>query len=711
MKIKSIELSGFRGFAQERYFNLDADTVILVGANGRGKTTLFDGILWALTGSIPRIGDGISIISKYSVSGEARVALTLVSENNKVCNIIRSFDGEAQRVRIEYNDEVFNEPLASTRLLEILWPDALLTSNSVVALTTAITRSVYLQQDLVRQFIEADTDQDRFKSVSELVGAGRVTELQLAVERARNAWSRATTTLEKDLESLNSRLNSLENRLGRLTDKESTGPKVDTVVIWKEWWSQAGQCGIEVAHVPSASSIEAPGKHDEALKQLGITRRSKERRIDLINELLEDIQSKSKLPLPEETALRKALGEAGKELQEMRQALSEAEARASEERKRQVELKESHEELQALAQLALRHLGSECPVCTQKYDKEFTRKRLENIVGTAYMEQESASAPKVRSLAADLQKLEQKHTAIVSELKIAEQAMKEQQRWMQGRDRRLRELEIEPDPDTNMVDILVNLLTDLKKSISLIKSLEEKGEELVLTLASAVELAQRVEIEKEIRMVSEEANELKKSLRIRSSTSDLAGQILNGLRDAAYFVVKKQLGRIEPLLQRIYATIDPHPSFRMVSFLTNFRRGRGLLDTEIKDLSLQIASDSPNTVLSSSQMNALAVALFLAFNLSVRSLPIHAAILDDPLQSLDDINLLGLIDLLRRVRDKRQLFVSTHDVRFGKLLERKLRPIYDKRTIIIEFTGWDREGPTFDVRESEPDRTPLRIIS
>ena len=79
-------------------------------------------------------------------------------------------------------------------------------------------------------------------------------------------------------------------------------------------------------------------------------------------------------------------------------------------------------------------------------------------------------------------------------------------------------------------------------------------------------------------------------------------------------------------------------------------------------------SDLPSAVLSSSQINALAVSVFLALNLGVPNPPLSAAILDDPLQSLDDINLLGLVDLLRRTKERRQLFVSTHDMRFGDLM-------------------------------------------
>ncbi len=121
---------------------------------------------------------------------------------------------------------------------------------------------------------------------------------------------------------------------------------------------------------------------------------------------------------------------------------------------------------------------------------------------------------------------------------------------------------------------------------------------------------------------------------------------------------------------------------------------------------------SPEAILSSSQMNVLAVSVFLALNLGTPALPLQVAILDDPLQSLDDLNLLGLIDLLRRTRDRRQLMISTHDSRFAALLERKLRPVApSQRTIVIEFLGWSSEGPSVVQRDIKRDPLPLRIAA
>lgn len=712
MKIKSIELTGFRGYTQYQFFDLDADAVIIVGANGRGKTSLFDGILWALTGKIPRIGKENEILSKYSESGEAHVSITMRTSNDELCTVSRSFDGENQRLRMEFDGEVINEPVATMKLFQTIWPEALLTTNGALSLTTTITRSVYLQQDLVRQFIEADTDKDRFESVSELVGAGRVTELQLALERARNAWSRATTLVQNDLEQARSRLYRLHDQLTKLASSMGDS-EVNVALVWTDWWRKSLDLGISIEQVPSPSSSKAPFKINEAIKQLEAIQRSVERRSDLADELLSEIRNRPSITIPDEKAFKETFDKADKELIAVRQELAEAESQAAEERQRQVELRESHEELRAIAQLALRHLGPECPVCGQEYDRESTQQRLEKLIGTP-AEDKTEQLPRhqrVIALAAVLKDCEKARSDADAELQKAKDIAKENRHWLEVRDRRLRELEIEPAPNTNITEVLTDLVKSLAEKTNDITLQKGKGEEIALMLARASEIARRVEIDKETKTVENDVANLEKTFKGRHLTGDLVARIIDGLRDASYFVVDEQLGHIEALLQWIYSTIDPHPSFRTVRFLSNFYRGRGLLDMEIKDPSRNISSNSPQAILSSSQMNALAVSVFLAFNLGVKSLPIQAAMLDDPFQSLDDVNLLGVIDLLRRVREKRQLFVSTHDPRFGQLLERKLRPVRDQRTVIIEFTGWDQGGPSIRARGTEPDREPLRILA
>jgi hypothetical protein len=87
--------------------------------------------------------------------------------------------------------------------------------------------------------------------------------------------------------------------------------------------------------------------------------------------------------------------------------------------------------------------------------------------------------------------------------------------------------------------------------------------------------------------------------------------------------------------------------------LSEVFKGKGQLSTVVSDPINDKTSVSPGAVLSSSQVNALGESVFLALNLGSPKPPLPIAILDDPLQSLDDINLLGLVDLLRRTKDIR----------------------------------------------------------
>jgi ABC-type cobalamin/Fe3+-siderophores transport system ATPase subunit len=111
-------------------------------------------------------------------------------------------------------------------------------------------------------------------------------------------------------------------------------------------------------------------------------------------------------------------------------------------------------------------------------------------------------------------------------------------------------------------------------------------------------------------------------------------------------------------------------------------------------------------------MNALAVSVFLALNLAVSTMPLDVVMLDDPLQTLDEINMLGLVDLLRRLRERRQVLVSTHDVRWAALLERKLRPVHrDGHARFVELRNWSREGPEVVDREVAQDVAGLRVVA
>ena len=170
--------------------------------------------------------------------------------------------------------------------------------------------------------------------------------------------------------------------------------------------------------------------------------------------------------------------------------------------------------------------------------------------------------------------------------------------------------------------------------------------------------------------------------------------LLENATEAKIAVTRQRFNAIEPIAADIYSRLDPHPAFTTIGFKHGRYSGRGELRAFVGDAGADVEAD-PLVVLSSSQANIAALACFLAVNLGAAERPLPFVMLDDPLQDMDDVNVLGFADLCRFLRTRRQLILSTHDRRFANLLRRKLTPATtDSRTIVHEFTAWHRRGPS-----------------
>lgn len=164
-----------------------------------------------------------------------------------------------------------------------------------------------------------------------------------------------------------------------------------------------------------------------------------------------------------------------------------------------------------------------------------------------------------------------------------------------------------------------------------------------------------------------------------------------------------RLASIQPLIRHMYAAVEPHPTFSELRLVTRTSHGKQRLDAVLRDPSVGVEVPDPATTLSTSQANAVAVVLHLAFNLGLRPSRLDCLLLDDPLQNLDDVHLLGLVDTLRKVTGSRQLLLTTHDRDFANLLVRKLRPSEGRRLTRIEIESWSRGGPTVHMESIEVD--------
>jgi len=125
------------------------------------------------------------------------------------------------------------------------------------------------------------------------------------------------------------------------------------------------------------------------------------------------------------------------------------------------------------------------------------------------------------------------------------------------------------------------------------------------------------------------------------------------------------------LFEILYKNLNPHQRFSRVKLdvsVKNNNIGLGLTASESG------VSGKPEYLFSSAQLNTLGVCIFLSMALRQNWLKLDTLLLDDPVQNLDDINILSLIDLIRVVVEEngKQIFISTHDERLYNLLNKKL---------------------------------------
>jgi DNA repair exonuclease SbcCD ATPase subunit len=702
MRLKTLTVAGFRGFANYQSFDLDADAVIVVGANGSGKTSMFDAVLWALTGSIQRLSDEAKdVVSKYSTTGEARVELE-IERNDATMRIIRRFDG-SDNLTVE-DDEVGSVSgiAAETALIELLWPDARSAVDPNQALTRSLTRAMYLQQDVVGEFVNSDDEQMRFNVVSELVGAGRVTELQRALENSRKTWSEATNTLRKELDPIRSQIAALEDRVRRLSSSDDITFDHQDFDRWVDDLTTLVSSG-ELSDLRRRSSDAV----DRVLSVLQALQRQDERRVSGLQQLLNHLAT----PRPEVidvAPLQTQVHATESLVAEASSQLRLAQEFVAGERRRQAELRDTVESLRTLAQLALRHLGDRCPVCDQNYDVAATRLRLEELVGrTADLAELAASDP-VPGAATQVEELQRSLANDQAQLRAAQSSQSAAAQWDQIAASLAEEHGLAAAAD--LAEVARSQWAELRERQTKVQNLRIVGERFSLQLVRVAELAQRSELSSQLTHVHEDLARREGEVEARVETHKLASDLIAALRGASNAIVTEELSRIDPLLQRIYASVDPHPSFRAVQFLTRERRGHGRVWTALTDQPEGKTVEDPSLVLSSSQLNVLAVSTFLALNLAIETLPLQVVALDDPLQSLDTVNLLGLADLLRRVRATRQVIVSTHDERLAQLLSRKLRATNGGRTRLVRLDAWSRSGPIVDQNDVPADVAPLKLV-
>lgn len=683
--LHALEIEGFRGFRDRVRFELDASAVLLSGPNGTGKTSFFDAIQWLLLGELQRLvpfrarKNSEHIVNTYHVPEPAFVAGTFRRGPEAVTAIRRgNWETSTLEVRME-NWRAFGTEATET-LREFLC------RGSDVPMEVLLQNAGMLQQDVMRHVLEAHPSQ-RHEYISALLGLGSLEGLHSAAGEAAKDLKQRARIAQAELDDAVKTATVQAQRVQAVMDATVEDAAVEAA---------RGALREELDRLGAVAPVAV--QNSDSLTTLSAEIRIIRDFIASTESVQEDLAGLATLPSMEDlnrsrvelevqlSAIADGIDDAREGLRGAENALRSAEERAA--------------EFDRLAALAAALLTEVCPVCEQPIDPEHVAERL-------------------RSRAADGGKLELIRNGLAARQRDVERLRREEEAVKQslseitaliaGR-RRLEGLRAELDATFLRLKARSRALVLRLEDVDQVQAMNwSDARAALMSLAGQVEHVQNLErsagdvatIERlDAELAASRVSQVRLEARVLEVTSRAreVDKLAKLIAEARAAVTERRFQAIQPLVEDIYSRLDPHPTFKVLEFDHTMYRAKPTSSAVVRD-SLKEIDAEPLLVFSSSQANIVALSYFLAVGLAAVQRRLPFVMLDDPLQSMDDVNVLGFADLCRYVRRDRQIFISTHDRRFASLLERKLASRGDDQsTELIEFWGWDRSGPSFTQR-------------
>lgn len=702
--IQQLRVESFRGFRDHREFDLSASAVIITGPNGTGKTSFFDALQWCFIGSLQRLEDLRSrrsvehIVNQYRLGRKAAVEVELLV-NSLPVTVRRSGDhaGSTLELRRPGFETTFG-PEAEAALRDLLLPD------TDLALESALTTSGLMQQDVMRSVLEAKAA-DRYRHISTVLGLSRLEEFEEAARSiAREAGVReANARAERD--RIAQLLHQTRERLAAARSRLESAPQVEA--IRQEIRSLLDSTPSLISGPLASVNLETQEEVRALANQFGTAIDAVERLGTLSRRALSLRSTLTKEPTEADlTALRAEVDEAESQLATLITQVASTETRL-------VAARSAANELAQLAVLAIPLLADECPVCGQSIDPTHVEAELRERAGSTetivVLQEDLATQQEVRDAAAEI--------ASASRA-VLEAAELQGAQWAEFRSAATEaEALLQPLRSGDLVVRTAATTLDefTQASDTLLDYLQTRRRRLLEFLNAFEQLADRGAVERataETRSLESALATNDASLEEESARSVRLQSLAEHAVTARVEVTERRVKAVQPLVANIFQRLDPHPAFKTIEFELDTYYRRGTTSPLVRDVVEDVSAD-PLVVFSTSQANIVALSYFIAMSLSAGRRGLPFLLLDDPVQSMDDVNVLGFADLCRHLQSRRQLIVSTHERRFAGLLERKLTPrTTDSTTTVIRFTGWDRSGPTIEQDWVEPQLVddPIRVV-
>jgi DNA repair exonuclease SbcCD ATPase subunit len=659
-RLTGLELEAFRGFANRVELDLDAEAILIRGDNGTGKTSITDGLLWLLSGDIPRLRDrsrgrrkedGDAIVSRYRSGDQARVSLTIRNAtfegaDGKTVEFERIGNSKGSEIRARCEERELREGQAELAMASAFG------DFTTAQFTHAVGAWGVLQQHDLLDALEGGSS--LHERLAELVGLQRVNQFAASAKEL----AKATRTEQGRAEDLRDRLRQRHEAASVRLQSATAEASGSTEVSKRRPLDFAVDLPAGVALSRTAPTADEFG--------------------DIVT-AIEAGMSAARQLLAAGEELRRADTEV-MDTDQLEQQLIRARREA------EVVLEQAPARVQ-LADAALGLLGDECPVCEQAIDESSVRAHLHEILAAA--EEESRRAEAVRD---ELTVAESK----LQSARLAESRRAEASTRVELAEERLAGLIkgatwitverglIAADRAPELVEIFDRLDGSLREAQ---QEVRRKGTERTLRYGTELEAStnELERAESEARAAVDQAE--------RARSLELAS------RKASERIIERALARLQPSLAEVFDRLSPHPTFNELQARQDIFYGKNQVVPHAYDRKNKVGGH-PAMIFSEGQLNVVALSYFLGLALNAGEGALPFVVLDDTLAALDVVNVLGFADLCRRLREKRQLIVTTHDRRFASLLARKLAPRQEgMRTLLIELDGWTEGGPKVRIQD------------
>jgi len=643
-RLWKLDVTALRGITRAS-LAFDGGSVVLGGGNGTGKSAFVDALEFLYTGSVS------------TLSGVAGLSLRLHGPHVR-------HDGNEARVSATYCDP----DLSITRHLSGV-------VDVPAALETHLARggrlSFILRRAQLQQFIHA-TPANRYRSMTELIGAETLDRTELAFKRAADAIERDVTTLE-------ARRAEIENALRALPQDESTTDEL--LAQANEALSDLG-FEIEMSELADTGQARTVVLERLSARQVDTATEARERAADALSRGIE------------QGLLREAI----------RQYLELARARH--------DVKLGAQALDLLQVLLrgrdyiLQINTSRCPLCEQRIEAEdllrhiaaritdleaaslFKRKFDEardaldsSLQATAARTQEALgllartgiTAPSTPLDALAMLRESVRTEAVAESVDMAERLDRALDRWQSWseatattlRDRGQRETE---DPDRHRA---------AEQALAVI--------EQVRVTHAAIERSRQ-----DHQALIDERRGIERKLRARRRSLKLARDTYGTFNRVKNREIQTVYDELRSDLADYYDFLHPEEGHGVVQ-LTMDPRKRG--SSELQMGFYERALEDPRAFSSEGHLDSLGLCLFLAFaNRFNGDWPL--LVLDDVVTSVDAAHKQRVADLLFQRFGDRQLFITTHDARWFVDLGRAQRDSGNSSTSNLVIESWSLEaGP------------------